>query len=214
MQAFLTELRQRWKLVLLVAILAAAALSGEKLLTKSPIVTSTTLYIEDNVHIQYNGYQPGSAKYENLFDSYGNLYRFVQQSSKDFDFEKFQPGWNGMGPEGQVKWLKKHILANDVTPNVITVALYVSETEWKDPDYVRENGAKLLNAYIDFHEKTMKELGEDVTFQKSETAAFLPQEVRISRKSMLGKYAVIGFVLGGLAACLGLFVIAARKSHA
>ena len=52
MQAFLTELRQRWKLVLLIAILAAAALSGEKLLTKSPIVTSTTLYVEDNVHIQ------------------------------------------------------------------------------------------------------------------------------------------------------------------
>ena len=44
--------------------------------------------------------------------------------------------------------------------------------------------------------------------------SFLPQEVRISRKRLLAKYAVIGFVLGGLASCLGLLVIAARKNHA
>ncbi len=214
MQAFLTELRQRWKLVLLIAILAAAALSGEKLLTKEPVVTSTTLYVEDNVHIAYGSNQPGATRYDNYFASYGNLYRFAQQYGKDFDFEKFQPGWNGMGPDGQAKWLKKHILIGDVSPTVVNVALYISETEWKDPGYVRENSAKFLKAFIDFNEKSLRDLGEDVTFETSEVGSFLPQEVRISRKRLLAKYAVIGFVLGGLASCLGLLVIAARKNHA
>ena len=214
LQAFLTEFQRRWKLVLLVAIVASAALVGEKALTKAPVVQSTSLYVEQEVAIQYGGAVPGSSQYADFFTSYGNFLAFVRQTEKTFDYEKFQPGWNHMDGEAKAKWMKKHFLLQDANPSAFSVAFYVSGNEWKDAAYARENGRKLVQAYIDFAQGVLQGLGQQVTFQAGEPIEILPEETVIPRRSFLGKYAVIGFVLGGLAACVGLLVIAARKSHA
>lgn len=214
MQVFLTELRNRWKLVLLIAILAAAALTGEKMLTKAPVAKSTSVYIEQQVRIQYGGVQPGNAKYEELFSSYGNLIAFIRQSEQEFDYMKFQPGWNGMDEEEKCKWLKKHLWVRDVTPGIFVVSFYVGQNEWKDAAYARENSEPFVGEYLRFDENLLQKFNPSVTFEPQEPVELLPKEIAVSRKSFLAKYAIIGFVLGALAGIFIVLVLAVRKRHA
>lgn len=214
MQVFLTELRNRWKLVLLIAILAAAALTGEKMLAKEPVAKSTTLYVEQQVFIRQAGAQPAAVHYGEMFNSYGTLIAFIHQSEQVFDYTKFQPGWNGMDDEEKSKWLQKHILTRDVSPGIFLAATYVGPNEWKDADYARENGRKILESYIRFNEKQLQRFDPSVTFELQEPVELLPQEVAVARKPLLGKYAIVGFVLGALVGIFIVFVLAVRKRHA
>lgn len=214
MQIFLTELRNRWKLVLLIAILAAAALVGEKALTKAPLAKSTSVYIEQQVHIRYEGVQPGTAKYEGLFSSYGNLLAFLRQSEQTFDYTKFQPGWNDMDEETKCKWLKKHLVVYDVTPGIVGAAFYVGQNEWKDAAYARENSERFLETFLRFNEELLQQFDPSVTFELQEPIELSPKEIAVSRSSFLAKYAVIGFVLGALAGIFIVLVFAVRKRHA
>lgn len=213
-QAFLLEFRSHWKIVLLVAVLASAALVGEKAFTKAPVVESTSLYIEQPVHVVYETGQPGMASYERLLASYGTFVNFSHETEGTFDYEKFQPGWSHMKDEEKSKWMKKHIAIDTSAPTLFVASIYISGKEWKDADYARENGRKILKAYLDYDEHMLKSLGQPVTFERGEMVEILPEKVVVSRRSLLGKYAVIGFVLGGLAACFVLLVFAVRKRHA
>lgn len=214
LQAYQAELRKRWPVIILLAILAAAALIAEKALTKEPVIKSTSLYVEQTVRIQYAGQVPVTSAYDRVYASYGSLGRFVQACGQDFDFSKLQPGWDGMTDEQKVRWMKKHFYIQDATSTSVNFALYISEEDWKDPFYASEHGPELLRAYIRYTERSMQELGEDVTFQLGESYAILPQPVQVSRRSLLVKYGIIGGVLGALAGLLIVLVLAVRNRHA
>ena len=119
-----------------------------------------------------------------------------------------------MDDEEKSKWLQKHILTRDVSPGIFLAATYVSPNEWKDADYARENGRKILESYIRFNEKQLQRFDPSVTFELQEPVELLPQEVAVARKPLLGKYAIVGFVLGALVGIFIVFVLAVRKRHA
>lgn len=154
------------------------------------------------------------AEYESVLASYGTFVGFCRETEGTFDYEKFQPGWSRMDDEKKAHWMKKHITVDTSTPTLFTAAIYISGKEWKDAAYAREHGRKIMQAYLDHGEHMLQSLGQPVTFELGEPVELLPEEVVVSRRSLLGKYAVIGFVLGGLAACLGLAAHAVRKQHA
>ena len=168
------------------------------------VAKSTTLYVEQQVFIRQDGAQPAAVHYGEMFNSYGTLIAFIHQSEQVFDYTKFQPGWNGMDDEEKSKWLQKHILTRDVSPGIFLAATYVGPNEWKDADYARENGRKILESYIRFNEKQLQRFDPSVTFELQEPVELLPQEVAVARKPLLGKYAIVGFVLGAL---VGIFIV-------
>jgi len=213
LQSFLSELRHRWKIVLILAVLASSALITERVFLTDSVTKSTSLYVEQQVHLKYDGQPPQNTSYQNLFTSYGTLIAFLRQTEGYIDYEKFQPGWKQMLDENKAKWAKKHFAVDTVSPDVIALRFYVGENEWKDPAYAKSHALDVMKAYVFYNETMLKNLEAPVTFKLNDPVIVYPESVPVSITELCLKYGIIGFVLGTLAGLMWVLVLTLKNRN-
>lgn len=209
---------KKWYIILFCAVLCAGGLYFEKSHVKPAIPQSGDItYIKvvkfnqlpvvetnkDSMEIQMNS----------LVGAWPNLSYLEEQVNAKFDMSKLNPTWNNLPKSEQFKWLVAHFRVNRIAPGVYELIFQMKKNEVKDSQYIEENSKQFMDTYEAYFQKAAslvinnKELTTVREFK-------LVENVDIpTTKDIEKKYAIIGFIIGGLVGIVLVIAIDAIKNR-
>ena len=202
-------------LILLIGVFGAIILSGVKFMFSDvanrhgDYLYIRTIQIEEPVVSNKRDFD-----YKGFLESPANYYRFIyDEENGNFDFTKVDSAWNRKSEYEKMDWLKKNIKVTSYHDNVIEFAVHFDANITRDVDYMKEHGESLTNDFVERSEKSIKAVKPEVTFKSVGEENSLPIVEPINRKSMVIKFAIIGFVVGAFVAIFLLFLWSIAKEN-
>lgn len=202
-------------LILLIGVFGAIILSGVKFMFSDvanrhgDYLYIRTIQIETPVVSNKSDFD-----YKGFLESPANYYRFIHDEENGiFDFTKVDSAWNRKSEYEKMDWLKKNIKVTSYHDNVIEFTVHFDANITRDVDYMKEHGESLTNDFVERSEKSIKAVKPEVTFKSVGEENSLPIVEPINRKSMVIKFAIIGFVVGAFVAIFLLFLWSIVKEN-
>ena len=202
-------------LILLIGVFGAIILSGVKFMFSDvanrhgDYLYIRTIQIETPVVSNKSDFD-----YKGFLESPANYYRFIHDEENGiFDFTKVDSAWNRKSEYEKMDWLKKNIKVTSYHDNVIEFTVHFDANITRDVDYMKEHGESLTNDFVERSEKSIKAVKPEVTFKSVGEENSLPIVEPINRKSMVIKFAIIGFVVGAFVVIFLLFLWSIAKEN-
>lgn len=213
--------RKIW-VIFLVAILGAIALGVEKFFFSNFVTRTDIFYIANIVKVEnFNNGMPASqmfvnqTNYKAIMLTTGNLYKFIQKGKQDrtVNFQKLNADWNKLSEGSQILWLSKIIKINDMHNGVYEIILNMDKFSAKDIDYLAKNAPQIMKTFVQCSNDFIKEIEPETKIKIIDQRSVVPEIVQLSKKKIVLKYAVIGFVLGGIVSSLAVALWALGKKN-
>ena len=197
--------------ILLVAIICAMALSVEKYFTSNFVVQSGDFRVNAIVKID----DPESLKhpyveldYSRLFATNNNFKNFLEEneSTGKYDFSQIYGNWKNLNETKKYSWLRGHFKTYSSRNGILEFDIELKENEPKNVGYLKDKADALMDDFIKQSEKTLQAVRPGAKLEVTDKVIVTPDRVYLSKSKIIGKYAIIGFILGGCLAILILFV--------
>lgn len=195
-------IKKKWKIIIIMGVIFAVVFCGYKEFKGDYIVQSDDILVGRQIQVTSYPDRQDRIQFDKLNSSETLLYDFYINSSQSFDYEKIAPGWNKKSDFQKIEWLKKHIIVKDYGAGNLEFRLYLLKTEPKNLEYMKDNGEKYIDYYMEFL-KDREILGNYIVNNKM---AVFPQSTVIDKNGILVKYGIIGFTLGCLLAFTIFFI--------
>lgn len=203
---FLSELKKKWFITVILALVLGAGLAFEKRGSGGSISVSTSAYAQNLVRIVVNdNIKINDAKDEGLFsNSTLAKYAFMKESEKKFDYSKFNANFPLLNEENKFSWIHKRLWTASFYPNLFVISFCVADEDAKDMEYTNANIEAFVAEYVAFCDRELQKAG--VGHIEVVDKIFLPAEgATLTVKSVASKYGIMGAVMGF---SLGLLIIA------
>lgn len=201
--------------IILVAFIGAGALILEKSLTSDFMVQTGDFAITALVKID----DPDSKNpyiepdYKKILESNGNYSDFLSYYDNEYDFNKIYGDWKTLKGIKKYEWMKKHFTIVDAHNGIVEFVVQIKENEPKDVDYLSKNADNLMNDFVGQSEKTVQMVHPQAQLKIVDKAMILPENVSLSKETVITKYGIIGFILGGCFATMVFFIKALGKQR-
>lgn len=192
--------------VLILGIIVASGLILEKHFTTNTLIQSGPFIFSKNIKIE-SDVTNDPFRYDLYLEYTGNIIPYIDRTERKFDYLQLDAAWNSKNRQEQGDWIKQHFSIDYFGDNIYGVALIFKDNDYKDFDYIKENGEQILNSYIEY----LGSIRQDDNIEILSGNTIEPQTTYISPKRILIKYGIIGFMLGVFLAFLVLIVVSSRK---
>lgn len=212
----LRAIMKKWYVILICAILCASGLYYEK--SKVVPVTPQTgdiTYIRtikfNQVPIETLGETNAEIKMDALVKSWSNLVLLTERMDNDIDMEKLNTKWGEMDYSQKFDWMTKHFRSNYIGPGMYELIFQIKKNEIKDAEYIKESHEKIMGGYEDYFQESASIVTNDTNLILVKDVELVEDAEIPTVQQIEKKYAVIGFVLGGLVGVIVVMVWDARK---
>lgn len=177
--------------------------SGDFSITSLTIISDSDKNLNPNFEFNYG----------KVLETDTNLSGFLERTEKNnsFAYERIYGNWETLVGLQKVRWLRSHFKTFNAHGGVIEFAFLIKENEPKDVDYLKENASRFMQEFIKQSEQTIKLVRPDVSIRIVNETVVVPEYKQLSKKEVLTKYGIIGFVLGVIIAALIAFVMTLGK---
>lgn len=211
-------IKKKWYIILACAVLCAGGLYFEKSHVKPVIPQSGDMtYIKvvkfnqlpivetnkDSIEVQMNS----------LVGAWPNLSYLEEKVNTKFDMIKLNPYWNNLSQSQKFGWLAAHFRINRIGPGMYELIFQMGKSDVKDAQYIEENSKQFMNTYEAYFQKA-------ASLAISNTELITVREFKLvenvdipTTKDIEKKYAIIGFILGGLVGIVLVTAIDAIKNR-
>ena len=143
-----------------------------------------------------------SVAYQSVMESEGNLQRIKNtlEHSETFDFAKLVRNWRQLSESEKIRWLRQHSRLFINNGEVYTLVFYMNKDEVTDVAFLEKQGHFLTNTITQETLQTIKLLKPEVHVSVLNTRLLYPKEPVFTKYTVLKKYGIIGFGLGGILA--------------
>lgn len=214
---------KRWYVVVIFAMLASVALYVEK--ATIPTVPQSGA-MRFNAIVKVEGINSTKEYYVNerntikdvtiipLIQTWGNEQKFIDATLKKYDYLKFNKNWNSITKQAEkFEWINRHFITKYLGNDVYEFSLVFTSDDVKDYQYVYEYGASFINDYIAYVQDTIEVVYPDARCNVIENHEFVDTTQNINTDTLSRKYAIIGFVLGGVAGIAVLCVLYLKRNN-
>ena len=213
MMNFIGELKKRWLIVIGLMILCACGLGAEKYFTSSGGTHfGGDAFVQCMVRLDTERNSPIALDTKHFFlSSPMEVYKFVNVSEGDFDYDKLNGNWHGMSELDKLLWLSEHLYIETYEHNIYVFSARIEANEPHDYDYCKANLNRWLDSYVAFAQQECRAagIGELVAIDRVE---LMPEPQMFTRRRIVFKYMTIGAVLGAIAGLIVIFGLASRNS--
>ncbi len=197
-------------IILLVGVLCSMALMFEKnrssdfmVETGSFCITCLTKISDSddmNPNFEFN--------YGQIIGTDSNLNDFldITERNNKFDYNKIYGNWKTLAGMKKNDWLRKHFRTYNAHGGSLEFSFKVEENEPKDVAYLTENAGEFMQTFIRQSEQTIRLVRPNAKIEILKETIIKPENMVLSKKRILLKYGIIGFVLGILIATTVFFV--------
>lgn len=139
-------------------------------------------------------------------DSNMNDFLSITEQNNKFDYNKIYGNWKTLVGVNKHNWLRRHFLISNAHGGSLEFGFRVEENEPKDVTYLNENASEFMKAFIRQSEKTVRLIRPNAKIEILKETIIKPENKVLSKKRVLFKYGIIGFVLGVLISSTVFFV--------
>ena len=127
MNVFFGELKSKWFIVIILAVVVGGALALEKnyaAKNNELVAGSTEAYAQKIVRIVYDDPKQAEkdVRYQPFFDSTAEKYAFMKEIENRFDYTKFHKNLEGKSSEKTVYWLIEHLTVSNLHPDMFMIS--------------------------------------------------------------------------------------------
>lgn len=189
-----TTIKKRWFGIIVSGIIFAIIFCSYKEYKGDYVIQSEDILIGKQIQLVDYTDRQDRIRLDGLTRTRTVLYDFYIESKEQFNYLQMIPGWGNKSDSQKIDWLEKHIKVNDYGAGNLEMRFDIMKTEAKDLAYLKENGEKYINSYVEF----LKSKNIITTYKtNAEMAVFSTTEI-INKKDVLIKYGLIGFILGSV----------------
>lgn len=199
------------RIIILFSFLCACALVAEKYYTSDFMVQSGGFCITAIANINdpermQNPYI--ELEYGKLIRTNSNFADFLSTTEKTnkYDFNKVYGNWKNLQGEKKYEWMRKHINVYNAHNGVVEFSIEIKENEPKDITYLKENADEIMDDFVKQSEQTINAVRPGTKIEIKRKTMTIPENIYLSKKSIMIKYGIIGFILGGCLATLVIFI--------
>ena len=127
-----------------------------------------------------------------------NLSKLKDQLESSFNMSKLNSDWGVMKTSKQFSWEGEHFGSTKIGPGTYELKVSFSKIDRKDEAYIRDNSDKLLDIYESYFQKVAAVNIPNVELKTIDYYSLIENDFNSSREGIGKKYAIIGFVLGGM----------------
>lgn len=196
---FNVYLKKIW-LILLIGIICAVLLVIEKNINSDFMVESGDVIITKVVQITdshtENDIKPFDAEtdYKGLLYTNYNVRKFLQKTS--YDINKLNGNWEVMNEPDRLNYIRQIIGINKFHNGNYEFVLHIPRSIPKDVPYLKENGNEILDEFLNVSLLTIKECDNNGKMKVIGSDNVYPSVIHLSKKTVLVKYGIVGFILG------------------
>ena len=206
-------------MILVVGILCAVIAGVEKYYTSDVrIQTGNAVFLrmlqfedpdeEKNIYSMF--------KYDNYMKSPSNIMRFVDVASKPdmVNMDLLDSNWNRMDDVKKYQWLfPKRLSITSLGNNQYEIMLFLDVNTPKDLPVFEQEARKFMDVFLEVTMSGVRATKPNTVVHVISENVVLPNEVVMSKRNMIAKYATIGFFLGCILSTLTVFLLALRKQQ-
>lgn len=206
------EIIRKWYVIMICAVLCAGGVYLEKEMMHPGIPASG-----DMTYIRVVQFEdiPMMAEQEIVVDkglyAWPNLSKLKDQLESSFNMSKLNSDWGVMKTSKQFSWEGEHFWATKIGPGTYELKVSFSKIDRKDEAYIRDNSDKLLDIYESYFQKVAAVNIPNVELKTIDYYSLIENDFNSSREGIGKKYAIIGFVLGGMLGVALVTVWIAKK---
>lgn len=211
---FIDTLKQKFLIVIVLMLVGAGGLAVEKYMT-----AVSGVHLGGDAHIQCLTRLDNSSNPQVFLDkgkffmgSPMELYRFIDTHRDAFDYAKLNGNFAGMNDFAKLTWLDKHLKVDTYEHNIYIFSLQLEASEPHDYDYVKENAARFLDAYVEFAQAECVKAGVG-NLTVVERAALIPDGAMLTRRQIVFKYAIVGAVIGMIVGLIVIYGLSKRRAR-
>jgi len=203
-------------IIVLFGILCSGALVFEKNRTSDFMVesgdfaiTSLTIITDSDKNVNPNF----EFDYRKIIETNTNMNGFLKNTETDgkFDYNRIFGNWKTLVGVKKADWLREHFRTFPAHGGVLEFRFMLKENEPKDISYLKENAGQFMKEFIKQSEQTIKLVRPDASIRIVNETIIAPEYKMLSKKDLLTKYGIIGFVLGIIVSSLVVFVLTLGK---
>ncbi len=211
---FIGELKKQILLVIGLMIVCSGGLGAEKYFTA---VGGTHFggdaFVQCLVRVDSpDNVQPSFESKKFFMSSPMELYRFINVSSNEFEYDKFNGNWNGISDLEKLIWLNEHLYIEQYEHNIYIFSARIEGDKPHDYEYCKANLRRWLDAYVEFAGEECAKSGVGNLIE-IEHVELMPEPQMFTRRRIVFKYKIIGAVLGLIAGLIVIFGLTTRKSQ-
>lgn len=206
------EILRKWYVILICAVLCAGGLYIEKEKIHPGVPASGDMTY---IRVVQFGEVPMLSGQEIVVDkglyAWPNLTKLKAQLESSFNMSKLDSGWEVMKTSKKFSWEEEHFRANKISPGTYELIVTFSKRDGKDEAYIEENAGRLLDIYESYFQKVAAVNIPNVELKTIDHYNLIENDFTSSREGIGKKYAIIGFVLGGMLGVVLVSVWIAKK---
>lgn len=191
-----------WRRILIIGIFFSIIFCGYKEYTGKYVIQSGDVLIGRQIQLVNYADRQDRIKFDQLVSSDTILYEFYIQNKDSFKYDKINPGWNTKSDFQKIEWMKKHIIVKDYGAGNLEFRFDFMKSEPKNLTYLKENGGKYIDNYLEF----LEEKNVISKYVIKEQMDVFPQSEVIDKRGVLFKYGIIGFILGTILSSTLFFI--------
>ena len=184
--------KKRWLHIIAAGIISTILFCGYKEYRGNYVIQSDDILIGKQIQLIDYPDRQDRIRFGELSRTWTILYDFYLKIKDQFNYDRMIPGWENKSDYQKIDWLQKHIKINDFGAGNLEIRFDILKAEAKDLTYLKENGEKYVDRYLNF----LKEENIIDSYKVKKEMVVFPASEIINKKDVLIKYGVIGFILG------------------
>jgi len=214
LKKFIETLKKKYYIIILSALVLALGMSGEKYFHSGKLdYMSGDFYAQRLVNLKRadNSVDLMPITKKTLFiNSDLEVYKFIKEMEKEYDFTKFNANWNGMSELQKIFWLMKRLETEKFEPSMYVFSFSIKADDPRDYEYTKEKIDAFVDSYVKFAQEKLEKSGAG-TLTVIDAASIIPEGAKISFKRIILKQIIIGGILGTIIGAIIIAGISLRK---
>lgn len=200
---------KKWWIIVLLGIICSGALMFEKNNVSEFSIKSGDIYISQAFSVSKSSVTEDVFRYDKYLNSNIFIGKFLPDAEQNFEFDKFDKGWNRLSDSEKSDWIRKHILPVYFGEGQYEVTFILKSTDAKDNEYSEANLNNFMNYYINY----IKAQTNNHIITATNSISAYPNEILLSHKNIVFKYGIIGFILGCLIGIVSIAIYTLGRRH-
>lgn len=195
------ELKKYFKIIVIISLIAGLLLATEKYFSHDYVARTNNSMISYIIKLDgINLDKKDPLKLDDLMKTSGNLESFIVHNDADkiIDFDLINANWESMSSRERVVWLSKIFSVHNYNDGVYEVIVKLDSFTPKDQEYLKGNADRFLGDFINQTQDFAKKINPDISIRIIDKYQDLAEPQFVSKQTVIGKYFIIGILLGGL----------------
>ena len=208
------NLLKKLSIIFLVSLLCGLGLGAEKYFFGDFVTKSDVFYITSIIKVKdvtNNGID--TLNFKGLLMTSENIYGFIDQCEKNgnVDFSQLNANWNKMDKNSKITWFQKMLKIQNFNHDVYEVLFQLGSFTPKNTLYLQDKAPYLMREFIKYSENFVKKIEPNATIEVIDQESVIPETIELSKKKIVVKYSIIGFIIGGIISVFGVTLWSLRK---